>query len=66
MSEEYIEWIEPFGPNNEPVFCRVPVATAIATQRHIALTSPKQYEYPTDQAALEDFIVCHWADRITV
>jgi hypothetical protein len=55
--ERWIEWIEPFGPNNEPVYCRVPPATAIASQRRVA-------EYPTDERALEDFMTVHWAARV--
>lgn len=56
-----IEWIEPFGPNSEPVFCRVSEETAITTQRHSALFSAKKYVYKTDAEALEDFITVHWA-----
>jgi hypothetical protein len=55
--ERWIEWIEPFGPSNEPVYCRVPPATAIASQRRVA-------DYPTDERALEDFMTVHWAERV--
>lgn len=58
-----IEWIEPFGPSNEPVFCRVLPETAIAYQRRNALQA-KNYEYESDEAALEDFMIVHWASKI--
>lgn len=60
----WIEWIEPFGPKNEPVYCRVTPEVAIATARKSALTSPKHYEYTSDAEALEDFIIVHWASRV--
>jgi hypothetical protein len=60
-----IEWVEPFGPNSEPVYCRVTEQTAIATQRHIGRTMPTPYEYESDERALEDFMVVHWAESVT-
>src|SRR5271165_2706748 len=51
---KWIEWIEPFGPNDEPVYCRVPETTAIAVQR-------SKHNYNNDQQALDDFIAVHWA-----
>jgi hypothetical protein len=56
-----IEWVEPIGPNSEPVYCRISEKTAVAVQRSAALQSPKKYIYPTDDAAIEDFLVVHWA-----
>jgi hypothetical protein len=53
--QQWVEWIEPFGPNNEPVYCRVTRETAIATQRRI-------HEYASDQDALDDFVTVHWAE----
>ena len=60
---KWIEWIEPFGPSNEPVYCRVKEATAIATQRAI-LKKARGIEYVSDRDALMDFIVVHWAKVI--
>jgi len=56
----WITWVEPFGPNMEPVYMFVPVKTAIAAMRSSA-TKIKGYEYPDDDSALEDFIVLNWA-----
>jgi hypothetical protein len=58
----WIEWIEPFGPNNEPVYCRVTEETAIAHQKKIGEHLKKPYL--DDQRALEDFIIVRWADVI--
>lgn len=63
MQTEWIEWIEPFGPNSEPVYCRVLPAVAIATQRKSAMDARK-YEYLTDERALEDFMDVHWAVKV--
>lgn len=60
----WIEWVEPFGPNNEPVFFRVPPETAIAVQKATAKQANPDFVYPSDQAALDDFIVVHWATRV--
>lgn len=49
-----VEWIEPFGPNNEPVYMRVEEATAIAYQRNL-------HEYKSDAEALDDFKSVHRA-----
>jgi hypothetical protein len=52
----WVEWVEPFGPNSEPVVCQVTTKTAIAYMRenHPEL-SPKQ--------ALEEFVIVNWAAR---
>lgn len=54
-----IRWIEPFGPNNEPVYCYVPRETAIAVQKD--RESKRGNTYPNDEKALLDFIAIHWA-----
>jgi hypothetical protein len=59
----WIEWIEPFGPNNEPVYCRVPTSTAIAVAKYIAAKQGHMYE--SDQDALDDFIIVHWATIVS-
>jgi hypothetical protein len=55
----WVEWIEPFGPKSEPVYCRVPESTAIASMQDRARR--KGHEYATDEEALTDFMVIHWA-----
>jgi hypothetical protein len=59
----WIEWIEPFGPNSEPVYCRVTRETAIATQRHTTMQA-KNFVYSTDADALEDFKTVRWAREL--
>lgn len=56
----WVEWVEPFGVNNEPVYLRVKAEVAIARQRDTAFKA-RGYVYPTDEMALEDFITVHWA-----
>jgi hypothetical protein len=45
---KWIEWVEPYGPNNEPVYMRVTPETAIAKMRSI------HAGYTTDQQALDE------------
>lgn len=54
---KWIEWVEPFGPNNEPVYLRVTPETAIA---HVQETYPDL----NDKDALDEFIIVHWACEI--
>lgn len=51
---KWIEWVEPFGPNNEPVYMRVTPRTAVTHMKAA---------YPTlsDQDALIEFICVYWA-----
>jgi hypothetical protein len=58
----WVEWIEPFGPNNEPVYCRVEASTAIAVRKELA--AKLNHVYVNDEDALLDFIAVHWADVI--
>ena len=62
-NERWIEWIEPFGPTDEPVYLRISESTAIKTQRVFAAAKP-HIEYKTDSDALDDFMVCHWAQFV--
>lgn len=60
-------WIEPFGPNNEPMFCCVPEDTAIAYARAGALAQGfdyDQYGEDGDALALDNFVVVHWATEL--
>jgi hypothetical protein len=63
----WIEWIEPFGPNGESVYCRVTPETAIAQMKYAATFSnagKAGFKYATDQEALDDFMIGHWAIKI--
>jgi hypothetical protein len=62
MSKNWIEWIEPFSPSNQPVYCRVTEAVAIETQMYTAVQLGKPYT--NEQDALEDFMQVHWARKI--
>ena len=33
MAERWIDWIEPFGPENQSVYMRVPESTAVAVSK---------------------------------
>lgn len=55
----WVEWVEPFGPNNEPVYMRVEVTTAIAKQKAYVESLGKRYL--DDKDALQDFITVNWA-----
>lgn len=52
--ERWVEWVEPFGPNSEPVYLSIPESTAVAKQKSL-------YYYNSDKEALYDFMVVHWA-----
>lgn len=58
---KWVEWIEPFGPNSEPVFCRVRPEVAIAVSKRTAGMINPDYVYESDQDAFEDFVIVHWA-----
>jgi hypothetical protein len=60
---KWIEWVEPFI-DSEPVFCRVSPETAILAQKKSAANTTKKFVYSNDQDALDDFIICHWAQTI--
>jgi hypothetical protein len=62
--ERWIEWVEPFGPNNEPVYMRVPESTAITVSKAAAAKSGHVYANDTD--ALDDFIAVNCATRLSV
>ena len=62
MAERWIDWIEPFGPENQPVYMRVPESTAVAVSKTIAAS--KGHTSANDQQALDDFVTVHWAKVI--
>ena len=62
-----IVWVEPFGPNGEPVECRVTPETAIAVQKYYVSSTEsgkKGFKYATDRNALDDFMTTNWAWEI--
>ena len=63
--QDWIEWIEPFGPDNEPVFCRVTVRTAVAAQKFSSAQAKEGFTYVSDEDALDDFMVVHWANHVS-
>lgn len=58
--ERWITWIEPWGPNSEPVYSFAPESTAIAFQKS-ARSSKTNNPYRSDADALDDFMVVNWA-----
>lgn len=63
--QRWITWVEPFGPNAEPVYCFLPAKTAIAYARDIERQLGGQKKYKDDEAALDDFMATHWAQFCT-
>jgi len=59
LLERWITWVEPFGPNNEPVYMFVPESTAIAVSKDFAKRS--NHTYTSDEEALSNFMDVHWA-----
>jgi hypothetical protein len=62
----WVEWVEPFGPNSEPVYCRVTKETAVATQKHSANDAKPGFIYESDERALEDFMTVQWANFVEI
>lgn len=61
VSEQWVEWIEPFGPDSEPVFMRVPHSTAVASARAAAHQAGR--DDLTDEQLFDDFMIVHWAEH---
>ena len=59
VGTRWVEWAEPFGPNCEPAYKRCRESTAIAAAHKVALEH--NYTYKSDDEALADFMVVHWA-----
>jgi hypothetical protein len=60
---KYVEWVEPhYGPEELPVdvFLRCTIAHAINFARNTA--EKLGHSYASDEDALDDFIVTHWAE----
>lgn len=53
-TERWVEWCEPFGPNNEPVYMH--------TKQSVVIAKMKQaHPELTDEQALDEFLVVNWA-----
>lgn len=50
----WVEWVEPFNADSDPVYLRVEKSVAIKTQKTL-------HAYDSDQNALDDFVTVHWA-----
>ena len=55
----WIEWVEPFGFTQKTVHCRIKEQDAIEETKATGLKMGRVYE--SDDRALEDFMVAHWA-----
>ena len=62
MKERWVEWVEPFGPNFEPVYMKTLASTAVMVQKKTAAFHGHIYD--TDEQALEDFMIVNWASCI--
>jgi len=63
-SYKYVCWVDPFGPNCDPVYTFAEPSTVIKIQRAVAEKSG--FDYPSDDAALDDFLVVHWASLVDI
>lgn len=54
----WIEWIEPFGSGNEAAIVRMLPSDVAAVQRR------QEPRYETDERAIDDFMVVHWAHYV--
>jgi hypothetical protein len=54
-----IHWVEPMGPESEPIHCWISEAAAIRISKAVAKL--KGHIYESDQQALGDFMAVHWA-----
>jgi len=57
VTDEWVEWIEPFGDTNGHVYMRVTKQQAIAAMK-------KAHPGLTDEQALDEFIVVNWASLV--
>lgn len=55
----WIEWVEPFGPNFEPVYKRATTETVIAFMK-------EYHPELTDEEALYEFMVVNWAYEVGI
>lgn len=57
--EQWVEWVEPYGPNDEPCWRRTSAQTAIKVAKLVA--AKHNHTYQSDEQALADFMAVHWA-----
>ena len=58
--QKYVTWVDPFGPEDQDMYCLVAVSTAIAWQKNVSRIRTG-FVYTSDEAALEDFMSVYWA-----
>lgn len=57
-----VTWFEPTsGEDSTPIERTLTEAEAINQQRETARKARPGYEYKTDEEALDDFLIVHWA-----
>lgn len=56
LSNLWVEWVEPYGPTNATLYCRMKAQDVVAVSRgfHPGL-------YNLDEEALDDFVTVNWA-----
>lgn len=57
--DPFIEWVEPLGRGSEPVYMRARASDVAKVARAL------EPRYESDQQAVEDFMVIHWAYYVT-
>lgn len=60
----WITWVEPYGSGSETVYSFMKVEEVITAQKRHAYNKRK-YQYSSDEEALYDFMVVHWAQFCT-
>lgn len=61
-TEKFVEWVEPFDPECKyTLICRMTVKDVIDYQKTRKDLLEKGFKYPSDEVALDHFLVVHWA-----
>lgn len=60
---KYMEWMEPYDDGDSCVICRMSFEDVIKSMKKYqeAFKDHPNYPYKSDQDALDDFQVIHWA-----
>jgi hypothetical protein len=60
---KWVEWDEPYGPEDVHMICRVKADEIIKHMKNLQeyKKDHPNYPYKSDQEALDDFVVIHWA-----
>jgi len=64
---EYVEWQEPFGQGKYGYICRAKKEEVIRYMRdeyQYQFTNHPNYPYKSDEEALADFLIIHWAKLV--